>query len=68
MLDENEFLSHYGIGALSRFYRSPPADRSGSTQLVHVVSRASAPADAYAAVPYRGRWYWVADGDLRSKL
>jgi hypothetical protein len=37
-------------------------------QLVHVLSGPSAPADAYAAVPYRGRWYWVADQDLTSKM
>jgi hypothetical protein len=36
--------------------------------LVHVLSGSSAPADAYAAVPYRGRWYWVADRDLTSKV
>jgi len=39
-----------------------------ASQLVHVLSGPSAPADAYAAVPYRGRWYWVADRDLTSKL
>jgi hypothetical protein len=39
-----------------------------TSQLVHVLSGSSAPADAYAAVPYRGCWYWVADQDLTSKL
>jgi hypothetical protein len=39
-----------------------------TNELVHVQSGPSAPADAYAAVPYRGRWYWVADRDLTSKL
>jgi hypothetical protein len=54
----------------------PDADRALPThadggapasQLVHVVSGPSAPAGAYAAVPYRGRWYWVDDRDLTSK-
>jgi hypothetical protein len=71
-----EIMSEYGFGVdvlnadrtEGRVIPGPPADRSASTQLVHVLSGPSAPADAYAAVPYRGRWYWVADGDLRSKL
>lgn len=25
------------------------------------------PAQAYAAVPYRGSWYWIDDGDIESK-
>jgi hypothetical protein len=37
-------------------------------QLVHVMSGPSAPADAYASVPYRGRWFWVDDRDTTSKL
>ena len=51
--------------------RAMPTFAEGSTptsQLVHVLSGPSAPADAYAAVPYRGRWYWVADRDLTSKV
>ena len=39
-----------------------------TSELVHVLSGPSAPSDAYAAVPYRGRWYWVADRDLVSKV
>jgi len=26
-----------------------------------------APADAYAAVPYKGYWYWIDDTDIASK-
>jgi hypothetical protein len=71
-----EIMSEYGFGidvlnadrTEGRVIPGPPPDRSASIQLVHVLSGPSAPADAYAAVPYRGRWYWVADGDLRSKL
>jgi len=39
-----------------------------TSQLVHVLSGPSAPADAYASIPYRGRWYWVDDRDLASKI
>jgi hypothetical protein len=57
----------------------PDADRASAlptlvdggapaSQLVHVLSGPSAPAGAYAAVPYRGRWYWVDDRDLASKV
>ncbi|MFO1304837.1 MAG: hypothetical protein U1F54_13975 [Burkholderiales bacterium] len=35
--------------------------------LVHIRSGAEAPADAYAAVPYRGNWYWIEDTDIASK-
>jgi hypothetical protein len=72
-----EVMVEYGVGV-----DVPEADRTegrvvpsavaaGGTptsQLVHVLSGSSAPADAYAAVPYRGRWYWVADRDLTSKV
>jgi len=35
--------------------------------LVHIRSGAEAPADAYAAVPYKGYWYWIDDTDIASK-
>lgn len=35
--------------------------------LVHVRSGTEAPADAYAAVPYKGYWYWIDDTDIKSK-
>ena len=25
------------------------------------------PADSYAAVPYKGHWYWIDDNDIASK-
>ncbi|MFO1070627.1 MAG: hypothetical protein U1E14_19075 [Geminicoccaceae bacterium] len=34
---------------------------------VRIRTGATAPPDAFAAVPYRGSWYWIDDGDLRSK-
>lgn len=35
--------------------------------LVHIRSGAQAPPDAYAAVPYKGYWYWIDDTDIASK-
>jgi hypothetical protein len=35
--------------------------------LVRIRSGTEAPADAYAAVPYRGYWYWIDDSDIASK-
>ena len=35
--------------------------------LVHIHSGTEAPADAYAAVPYKGYWYWIDDTDIASK-
>jgi hypothetical protein len=34
---------------------------------VHIHSGTVAPADAYAAVPYKGYWYWIDDTDIASK-
>lgn len=39
-----------------------PGDR-----LIRVLQGDRAPPDAYAAVPYRGRWFWIEAGDYRSK-
>ena len=35
--------------------------------LVYIRSGTKAPADAYAAVPYKGYWYWIEDTDIASK-
>jgi hypothetical protein len=35
--------------------------------LVRIRSGAQEPADAYAAVPYKGYWYWIDDNDIASK-
>lgn len=35
--------------------------------LVQIHSGMDAPADAYAAVPYKGYWYWIDDTDIASK-
>lgn len=44
--------------------------RPGDVQakpLVQIHSGTAAPADAYAAVPYKGYWYWIEDTDIASK-
>jgi hypothetical protein len=38
-------------------------DESG----VHILSGKEPPASAYASVRYRGYWFWIDEGDLRSK-
>ena len=43
-----------------------PGDAQGRP-LVHIHSGTEAPADAYAAVPYKGYWYWIDDTDIESK-
>ena len=53
-----------------RTYRSPafPSDAPGRHQPpVRVVSGPDKPQDAFAAVSYRGHWFWIPDQDLRSK-
>ncbi len=35
--------------------------------LVRIRSGTEAPADAYAAVPYKGYWFWIDDTDIASK-
>jgi hypothetical protein len=36
-------------------------------RLIRIHNSKSKPADAYVSVPYRNRWFWVDDRDLRSK-
>lgn len=36
--------------------------------LLNISSGTSPPADSFVAVPYKGRWFWIADTDIRSKL
>jgi hypothetical protein len=35
--------------------------------LLNISSGTSRPPDAYAAIEYKGRWFWIADTDVRSK-
>lgn len=34
---------------------------------LEIVSGSSLPREAYVAVPYLGRWFWIANTDIRSK-
>jgi hypothetical protein len=44
-----------------------PAAGPPSTPFLNIHGGASPPSDAYVAVPYKGRWFWIADTDIRSK-
>jgi hypothetical protein len=35
--------------------------------LLNILSGAAPPPDAYAAVRYKGHWFWIPDTDIRSK-
>jgi hypothetical protein len=43
------------------------AGDAGSKPLVHIRSGAEAPTDTYAAVQYKGNWYWIDESDVESK-
>jgi hypothetical protein len=43
------------------------AGDEAATPLVHIRSGAKAPETAYAAMPYKGHWYWIDDNDIASK-
>jgi hypothetical protein len=36
-------------------------------RLIHIHCSPTEPADAFVAVPYRNRWFWIDDRDLKSK-
>lgn len=57
-----------GHAAGGRAASGPPkADELQAARNMRVRSGSAAPADAYAAVPYKGSWYWIDDTDLASK-
>jgi hypothetical protein len=46
-------------------------DQAGGTQAppgLNILSGDAPPRDAYAAVLYQGRWFWIANTDIRSKF
>jgi hypothetical protein len=70
-----EVMLEYGFGI-----EIPPEDKAegralpaagtvdAQSRLVHISIGSSAPPDAYTAIPYRGRWFWIDDRDLQSKM
>jgi hypothetical protein len=47
---------------------SAPAAAAGERPaLLNILSGAAPPPDAYAAVRYKGHWFWIPDTDIRSK-
>jgi len=53
-----------------RTYATPPPESVGGTlvaPLLQILSSPQPPGDAFAAVSYRGNWYWIDDKDFRSK-
>lgn len=44
-----------------------PADKTGRQSPFRVHNGSVAPADAFAAVPYRDEWFWIDDTDFLSK-
>jgi hypothetical protein len=42
-------------------------DKAGVTRLINIRSSSSKPADSFAAIDYRGHWFWIDDRDLKSK-
>ncbi len=57
-----------GASAGGRAAPSPPkGDRPRPARDIRIRSGRAAPADAYAAVPYKGSWYWIDDADIASK-
>jgi hypothetical protein len=42
-------------------------DTAGVTRLITIRSSNSKPADSFAAIDYRGHWFWIDDKDLKSK-
>ncbi len=43
------------------------AGEEAATPLVRIRSGAAAPEVTYAAMPYKGHWYWIDDNDIASK-
>jgi len=43
------------------------ADSSQAPPLLNILSGSNVPTDSSIAVQYNGRWFWIADKDIRSK-
>jgi hypothetical protein len=58
---------HVAQGRTAAATRLDGAENPRDRPLIRIQSSASPPPDRYAAVRYRGTWYWISDGDLASK-
>jgi len=47
--------------------RASPNLPEDALRLVRVNHSSDVPEDAFVSVPYRGKWFWIADTDLKSK-
>ena len=46
---------------------APPSPVAERPPLLNIRSGASPPPESYVAVPYKGRWFWISEDDIRSK-
>ena len=44
-----------------------PPPVAGQPALLNIRSSASPPPKSYVAIPYKGRWFWIGEDDIRSK-
>jgi hypothetical protein len=58
---ETHLKDHRAVPAFENM--APESRREG----VRIHSGKDKPADTFAAVPYRGHWFWIDDGDLKTK-
>lgn len=63
VVPENHVAEHR-VAPTPEFDRGPDGP---IPPLIRITSSPDRPRDAYAAVPYRGSWFWIDDRDLRSK-
>jgi len=58
---------HVAQGARPRRRAQAGSEDPRDRPFVRIRSSASPPGDSYAAVRYRGTWYWIDDDDIASK-
>ena len=46
---------------------SAVAPAAAAAPLLNIRSSASPPPESYVAIPYKGRWFWIGEDDIRSK-
>jgi len=58
---------HVAQGRTAASTRQAGSEDPRDRPFVRIRSSASPPGDSYAAVRYRGTWYWIDDDDIASK-